>query len=201
MSTAPPASRPSATAARCSFPHPPLSSSRSSSTDLGEHRLKDLSAPERIYQLGEDELPGAEEPLPDQPARSRRRRFSEERRSLQRSPRSWPLRARACSRSPGPGERARRDSPHRPPVLSRIAIGRRLVDPACPPPRSEARARHGRAGRRLAERPCRAHRRQVHALALRQLRAGGRGGRRRLRRCSPPAPTWTCSSRAGSRCM
>ena len=25
--------------------------------DLGEHRLKDLSAPERIYQLGEDEFP------------------------------------------------------------------------------------------------------------------------------------------------
>lgn len=26
-------------------------------TDLGEHRLKDLSAPERIYQLGDDEFP------------------------------------------------------------------------------------------------------------------------------------------------
>ena len=25
--------------------------------DLGEHRLKDLSAPERIYQLGDDDFP------------------------------------------------------------------------------------------------------------------------------------------------
>ena len=39
--------------------------------DLGEHRLKDLSAPERIYQFGERRVPAAEEPLPDEPARPR----------------------------------------------------------------------------------------------------------------------------------
>src|SRR5206468_2819735 len=34
-----------------------LEPSNSLLLDLGEHRLKDLTAPERIYQLGEDEFP------------------------------------------------------------------------------------------------------------------------------------------------
>jgi predicted ATPase/class 3 adenylate cyclase len=34
-----------------------LTGTESDLTDLGEHRLKDLSAPERIYQLGEGEFP------------------------------------------------------------------------------------------------------------------------------------------------
>ena len=45
------------TAARCSCPRRRRSSSNSSSRDLGEHRLKDLSAPERIYQLGDGDFP------------------------------------------------------------------------------------------------------------------------------------------------
>ena len=57
-STAPPASPPPATAARSSSrPPPPASSTRSTLHDLGEHRLKDLSAPERIYQFGSAEFP------------------------------------------------------------------------------------------------------------------------------------------------
>ena len=35
--------------------------------DLGEHRLKDLSAPERIYQLGDGDFPPLKTPLPDEP--------------------------------------------------------------------------------------------------------------------------------------
>ena len=34
--------------------------------DLGEHRLKDLAAPERIYQLGGERVPAAEEPAADE---------------------------------------------------------------------------------------------------------------------------------------
>ena len=37
--------------------------------DLGEHRLKDLLAPERLYQLGEARVPAAESLVPDEPAR------------------------------------------------------------------------------------------------------------------------------------
>ena len=39
--------------------------------DLGEHRLKDLSAPERIYQLGDGELSRAQVALPHEPACAR----------------------------------------------------------------------------------------------------------------------------------
>ena len=49
-------------------------SSRSSSRDLGEHRLKDLSAPERIYQLGDGDFPPLKSlyrtNLPDHPTPS-----------------------------------------------------------------------------------------------------------------------------------
>ena len=37
--------------------------------DLGEHRLKDLSAPERVYQLGDGEFPAAHVPLPHESPR------------------------------------------------------------------------------------------------------------------------------------
>ena len=49
-------------------------------------------------------------------------------------------------------------------VASRQLPGRRLVDPTCPAPRPRARPRDGSAGRRLEERPRRAHRRQGDAL-------------------------------------
>ncbi len=38
--------------------------------DLGLHRLKDLSAPERLFQLGTGRLPAAEDAARDEPARS-----------------------------------------------------------------------------------------------------------------------------------
>jgi predicted ATPase/class 3 adenylate cyclase len=52
-------------------------------TDLGEHRLKDLSDPERIYQLGEDEFPPLKSlyrtnlPVPGTPFLGRERELGE----------------------------------------------------------------------------------------------------------------------------
>jgi predicted ATPase/class 3 adenylate cyclase len=52
-------------------------------TDLGEHRLKDLSAPERIYQLGSGEFPALKSlyrtnlPIPATPFLGRERELSE----------------------------------------------------------------------------------------------------------------------------
>ena len=51
--------------------------------DLGEHRLKDLSAPERIYQLGDGEFPGLKSlyrtnlPIPSTPFLGRERELQE----------------------------------------------------------------------------------------------------------------------------
>ena len=51
--------------------------------DLGEHRLKDLSAPERIYQLGDADFPPLESlhqtnlPIPSTPFLGRERELSE----------------------------------------------------------------------------------------------------------------------------
>ena len=51
--------------------------------DLGEHRLKDMSAPERIYQLGDDDFPPLESlhqtnlPIPSTPFLGRERELSE----------------------------------------------------------------------------------------------------------------------------
>jgi predicted ATPase/class 3 adenylate cyclase len=52
-------------------------------TDLGEHRLKDLSAPERIYQLGDDDFPPLKSlhqtnlPVPATPFLGRERQLAE----------------------------------------------------------------------------------------------------------------------------
>ena len=54
--------------------HRTSSSGRDGLRDLGHHRLKDLSEPERIYQLGEEEFPPARESPPDEPADFRQRR-------------------------------------------------------------------------------------------------------------------------------
>ena len=64
--------------------------------DLGEHRLKDLSAPERIYQFGERRVPAAEEPLPHQPARPRDAVPRPRPASSTRSPTSCARASRAC---------------------------------------------------------------------------------------------------------
>ena len=53
--------------------------------DLGEHRLKDLSAPERLFQLGDERLPAPEDACIRRTCRCRRRRFSAARASSTRS--------------------------------------------------------------------------------------------------------------------
>ena len=59
--------------------------------DLGEHRFKDLSAPEPIYQLGEDEFPPLETvyrtnlPIPGTPFLGRERELRDVRELLSRS--------------------------------------------------------------------------------------------------------------------
>ena len=65
--TAPPESRLPATAGRCSSRRRRRSSSSVELRDLGEHRLKDLSAPERIYQLGDGDFPAAQVSVPHEP--------------------------------------------------------------------------------------------------------------------------------------
>ena len=51
--------------------------------DLGEHRLKDLSAPERVYQLGSEEFPPLKSlhhtnlPVPSTPFLGRERELAE----------------------------------------------------------------------------------------------------------------------------
>ena len=57
MSTALPGSPLPATAASCSSRRRPGPCADGALRDLGEHRLKDLSAPERLYQLGADDFP------------------------------------------------------------------------------------------------------------------------------------------------
>ena len=52
-----PASRRPVMAGRWWSRRRPASSSTTELKDLGEHRLKDLSAPERLYQLGDGEFP------------------------------------------------------------------------------------------------------------------------------------------------
>ena len=158
-------------------------------TDLGEHRLKDLSAPERIYQLGDRGIPSAEEPLPDQPphpvdAVSRKRGRA---RRGRLAPSLFGHAPAHAHRARGNGQDATRRTGRR----SRLGplLGRRLVDPARPPPRPQPRPRHGSTDRRLEERPGRAHPGQGDALPPRQLRAGRGGSSRRCRAtCLLPEP-------------
>ncbi len=115
--TARPGSQRRVTAARCSSRRPPPRSSTSGLHDLGEHRLKDLSAPERIYQLGEGEFP---------PLKSLYRTNLPVPATAVPRPRGRARRGAcaacdgttcACSRSPAPEARARPGSRCRQPLL------------------------------------------------------------------------------------
>ena len=82
-SIAPLASPPQDTAARCSCPRPRRSSLEIDLADLGEHRFKDLGAPERVYQLGDGEFPALKSlfrtnlPVPTTPFLGRERELAE----------------------------------------------------------------------------------------------------------------------------
>ena len=82
-STAQPASPPQATGGRCSSRPSTAQLVEHELADLGEHRLKDLSAPERIYQLGDGEFPALKSlyrtnlPVPATPFLGRERELPE----------------------------------------------------------------------------------------------------------------------------
>ena len=143
--------------------------------DLGYHRLKDLSEPERIYQLGDDDFPPLATlhrtnlPLPSTPFLGRRA-------GAGRGAGPAVARGRAAAHP----DRAGRDGQD-PPCAAhcrragRAVPARCLVGAACAPARSSAGLGERRASARCGGRPRRAHRGQVVAHRLRQLRAGGRG--------------------------
>ena len=59
------------TAGRCCLSQATADLAGADVRDLGLHRLKDLSAPERLFQLGTEDLPAAEDAARDEPAGSR----------------------------------------------------------------------------------------------------------------------------------
>ena len=142
--------------------------------DLGEHRLKDLSAPERIYQFGERRVPAAQEPLPHEPARSRDA-VPRPRARARRGRRAADRRRASPADAHRPGRR-RQDTPRaagggrgRRPLR-----GRRLLGAARAAPRPAARAPGRGAGGRRQGHARRAHRRPSAAARARQLRAPDR---------------------------
>ena len=104
-------------------------SSRPELRDLGEHRLKDLSAPERIYQLGVVEFPPLKSlhrtnlPIPATPFLGTSARAQRGARAALRED------VRLLTLT-GPGGRGRRGLAPRPRPLPRIVPRRRLVGPA-----------------------------------------------------------------------
>ena len=178
-STARRASPPPATAGRCSSPRRRRrSSSSTGSRDLGEHRLKDLSAPERIYQLGDGDFPPLKTlyqtnlPVPATPFLGRERELGEVVELLARQD------VRLLTLT-GPGRhgqdapRARRRPAEPSDALSRTASGG-CRSRRCATRRSCSRRRRRRSAptNGLAEHIGR----QAMLLPLRQLRAGRRGG-------------------------
>ena len=82
-STVPHASPPQDTAVRCSSRPRQRVSCEAELTDLGEHRFKDLGAPERVFQLGDGEFPTLESlyrtnlPIPATPFLGRQRELED----------------------------------------------------------------------------------------------------------------------------
>ena len=143
--------------------------------DLGEHRLKDLSAPERIYQLGDGDFPALKSSTARICPSRRRRSWVASRSSPTWSSSSDETRVCSPSRARWHGEDPARAAGRR--RGGRALPGRRLVGPALAASRSRRSCSTTAAqARRLKERPRRAHLRQVDALPLRQLRAGRGGG-------------------------
>ena len=170
--------------------------------DLGEHRLKDLSAPERIYQLGDGEFPPLKSlyrtnlPVPATPFLGREQELDEVLALLSRDD------VRLLTLT-GPG-RHRQDPPRaagrrrgRVPSLP----GRGLLGAARAAARPRARARGGAAQALGAEDGLAEHIADKRLLLLfDNFEHVVEAASRARRACSPPAPTSTCSSRAGSRC-
>ena len=140
--------------------------------DLGEHRLKDLSAPERIYQLGDDEFPPLKSlyrtnlPIPATPFLGREHELAEVCGLLED--------ARLLTLTgPGGTGKTRLGLQAAAEAAERYPDGIFWVPLA--PLRSRARPGDGGAGARSQGRSCGAPRRQIAAASVRQLRARRRG--------------------------
>ena len=158
-----------------------LLDSDTATRDLGEHRLKDLTGPERLHQLGDGDFPplrtldATNLPVASSPLVGREHELDElvallsERHAAPHDHRSgW--HRKDSSRAPG---RSRTD---------RHAARRRLLGPAREPLRPAARVVGGSAGDRGARRPRRFPAGQGAPDPARQLRASPRRGSCRERR-------------------
>ena len=143
--------------------------------DLGEHRLKDLSAPEQIYQLGTEEFPSLKTlhqtnlPIPTTPFLGRERELAEVTALLSQDD----VRLLTLTGPGGTGKT--RLAAQAAAALSDALPERDVVAPARAVARAGTRPNHGCAGPRLEERTRRTYRGQVDAPAFRQLRTGRRG--------------------------
>ncbi len=136
-------------------------------TDLGEHRLKDLGAPERIYQLGDGKFPPLKSlfrtnlPVPSTPFLGREGELADVLSLLSRDD------TRLLTLT-GPGGTGKT----RLALQAAAEASGSFPDGICAArslARPRTRPRDGSAGRRLQERARRAHRGQGDALPLRQL--------------------------------
>ncbi len=187
--------------------------------DLGEHRLKDLTRPQRLHQLLGDGLPSDFPPLrtldaaTDEPAGSGDARLIGRERELRRDART--ARARAAADSDGSG-RSRQDTPRAAarggrPRRSTTTVSSSSIWRTSPIRRSSSRGRPDPRAQERGGRERRRHRRRVpgrkaRAPVARQRRAGGPRRRRtsaagwrrrRARSCSRRAASLSGSS--GSR--
>ena len=161
--------------------------------DLGDHRLKDLSAAERLYQLGEGEFPPLRSlhrtnlPVPSTPFLGRERELAEVG-ALLAAPATRLLtltgpggtgKSRLSLQSAALASDGFPDGVWWVPLAS-VLDPELVLDAA-------ARALEGSGDLASPDRE------QARAAAPRQLRAGGRGGRRPSPRCSRPARISSCS--------
>ena len=119
--------------------------------DLGDHRLKDLGAPLRLYQLGSDELPSAQDALPDEPpdpGDADRRPATGARGGAGASPRPSPADPDRAGRQRQDAARAAARG-----RSNRAIPRRRLLGPVAGTPRPGPGRRRDRRGHRRRRRP------------------------------------------------
>ena len=171
------------------------------STDLGEHRLKDIDGPVRDLPARRRRVPAAEDDLEHEPAARRRARSSAGSASSRRcvAPdrgRRAPPHADRTRRLRQDAARASRPRPRSSPTSRRASSGSGLATLRDPALVTETIAQTLGAKDGLAEH---IGEREM-LLLLDNLEQVIDGRARARRRCSPPARTSRCSSRAASSC-